>query len=192
MDGVIGDGDKFGEVKFAILAQNAFVHADVLDLAEVQASFDDIQQLTLQRQRQFIDDGRIDKITFCGGKTGFFHFIRGIVCGNHAHIIAGGQVLHIAHRNGKSMVQLDVIRGLVAAEVNHDLVCACHTTPCSVHGVCVAVFIVSTDDHDRLGIQIRLCTEIFTHRVLLLFLFQRLRLSASAAMSFAVVELEKR
>lgn len=59
MDGVIGDGDKFGEVKFAILAQNAFVHADVLDLAEVQASFDDIQQLTLQRQRQFIDDGRI-------------------------------------------------------------------------------------------------------------------------------------
>ena len=37
MNGVVGDGDKLGEVKFTVLAQNAFVHADVLDLAEVQA-----------------------------------------------------------------------------------------------------------------------------------------------------------
>ena len=71
-----GDRAEFREIELAVLAEHAFVNADVDDLADNVAFLRDLDKRAFQRDRQFVNDRRVYRAALCRVETGFLEFLR--------------------------------------------------------------------------------------------------------------------
>ena len=163
--GIVGDRLELGNIHFAVFIQYGFVYGNVDDPAYQAAGFGIIgDQLTLHSHRQFINQrcvhkGGLGSVEACLGK-----FVRLLVTGDDAHIIAGCHILCSGHRYGKCFPRKDVLGGLVVlADTDGDLCLLADTALGGIHGVRCAVSAVSGDDVHRHRVTHGLGSEIFSH-----------------------------
>jgi hypothetical protein len=83
-------------------------------------------------------------------RTAAGEFVGGIVPGYDAEIIRFYQVGSIGNAYGESPSGLDIPHGLVGfGEIQGDCVSFLHGSPCRVHHIDTAVFVVCCDHQDR-------------------------------------------
>ena len=59
-------------------------------------------------------------------------------------------MLHVTCADRERLVQQDIVRRLVARQIDHDLIRPDDSSPCRIHGVCFSVLIIGADNHNRL------------------------------------------
>ena len=96
--------------------------------------------------------------------SGLYHLVRHLVAGLNAHIVAGHHLLRRGHADGEGFAGQNVGGGFMAfADAHTQLLVLADAAPGRVHGVGGAVFIVSRQDKDRLGISPGLGSKILAH-----------------------------
>ena len=96
------DDVQLCNVQLAVFVERTLVHADVHDLAEQQLGLlVEAHKLALERERQLVDHRRIHMLALRHVEARARHLVGHAVAGHDAHIIAGDQMLHIAHAHGE-------------------------------------------------------------------------------------------
>ena len=158
------DGTEFCKIDAAVRDENAFIDADVDDSADDVAVLVDPDQLALERDRQLVDQRRVDKFALCDVEAGLFHLLRLRIGGDHAHVVGGDDVRRIRKADRKGALLADVRRGSVAcAQAELHLVGVIEAAPRGVHRVRGAVRIVGGDDQHRQRVEPRFHTKTLSH-----------------------------
>ena len=158
------DGTEFRKIDAAVRAENAFIDADVDDSADDVAVLVDPDQLALERDRQLVDQRRVDKFALCDVEAGLFHLLRLRIGGDHAHVVGGDDVRRIRKADRKGALLADVRRGSVAcAQAELHLVGVIEAAPRGVHRIRGAVRIVGGDDQHRQRVEPRFHTKTLSH-----------------------------
>ena len=103
--------------------------------------------LALQRQFVLVDDRCIDIGTWCDGESCLGYLIGHVVAGHDAEIVALDNITLRGKTDGESLLQTDIVRGLVLGEFEGDVFRSALASPSSHHHVGILVF-VPCSNHD--------------------------------------------
>ena len=103
-------------------------------------------------------------------ETGACKFIRNFSAGLDADVIAANNSILGCHADGEGTGCGKVVCCLVVAHADGDLIEICDYTPCSIHGIRVAIFVVCCNNQNRKWIHVWFCSKIYSaHWLFLLF-----------------------
>ena len=95
-------------------------------------------------------------------ETGACKFIRNFSAGLDADVIAANNSILGCHADGEGTGCGKVVCCLVVAHADGDLIEICDYTPCSIHGIRVAIFVVCCNNQNRKWIHGWFCSKIYS------------------------------
>lgn len=172
VDRVVGDEVHGLDVGFAIFGQIAFVAEDVHDFGyEVIARFALVEFLlhaTFQRHREVSKQRGIHVGCLFDGPARLCHLVGRFPATGNAHVVGSHQSVSSSKGDGEFRILVEVVRGLVRAERNHDFMHIPLAAPGCIHCVWPTVFVVGADNQYGLWKNPRIRFEAFHFLVVLL------------------------
>ena len=143
---------KLTKINFSVITEIFLICTYIFDFCKIFTAINDFYKLTFKSQWKFVDNWCIYIFTLRCSKACFLHLICFFICRNNSHIIAGNQMFKICHPYCKSLIFYNIVCCLMGRQVYNNLICTYNSAPCCVHCICLSIFIIGSQNHNRLWI----------------------------------------